>query len=165
MNRFAVVLFLSPLSITTAAACDEKVLPELADRYMAAALSPDCESRLRVLGAPGGWIDACNRALSEPNPEEKKEFARRTSFHYTRLVEVDGSWLAEGTLRQPDPYVFQAEIDRRFGCGFGSGGWTDYRPPDHTCEPIDWSAIPIVETRAGVVFRCAENAWRVQDLE
>ena len=161
MRDSAAFLLALILPGVSAAACDEKVLPDLTNRYMAASLSPACDKDLEALGAPPGWLRECKRGLIGPNANYRRQFALRSSFRFTGLTQVGDLWLGEGVLQHPDPHLYLAEVDRRLGCD----GWTDYRSPNATCDPIDWDRIPMTEIKSGAVFTCESNKWRVHDVD
>ena len=81
------------------------------------------------------------------------------------VVGIEGGTVAvssptPGTVRKPDPIQFDAQLRYRASCG----GWTNYAPPDQNCGPIDWSLVPMIEERSGVILECIDSKWRVVDL-
>jgi hypothetical protein len=141
--------------------CPEGAAREVSESHMAALLSTDCEARLTDLSAPPGWIRECRRGLQPPHSDHKAEFARRTEFHFSRLVQSGTTWVAVGRLRGPDPVEFDSILAGQAFCG---ASWTSYRPDGQDCS-LDWSAIPVREYEGGVPLVCKGKHWVVSDLE
>jgi hypothetical protein len=141
--------------------CDPEAAREISERHMAAALSADCEGRLTDLSAPPTWILECRRSLQGPNIDAKIEFARRTTFRFSRLRNSGPNWMAVGILQGPDPAAVESVLSSQIFC---DAAWTSYRPEGQKCG-VDWSSIPVKEREGGVPLACEHNQWMVIDLE
>ena len=156
-----IVTFLVATPGSVLAACDLEAARELSERHMAALLSGNCEELLTDLSAPPSWIRVCRRGLQPPNTDEKVEFARRTTFQFSRLIQSGPYSMAVGVLQGPDPDVFDSILTSQMFC---NAEWTSYRPAGQECG-VDWSAIPVKEYEGAVPLACENKQWKVRELE
>jgi hypothetical protein len=143
------------------AQCTSEAARVLSERYMGALLASDCEVRLASLSAPESWLRECRRSLKSPSSALKIEFAQRTSFRYTQLMQTGSDWMAAGILRGPSPAAFNSVLTRNTFC---EASWTSYRPKEQECS-ADLSAIPVEEYEGGVPLVCEGERWTVGQLE
>jgi len=141
--------------------CDPEAAREPSERHMAALFSADCEEKLTDLSAPQSWLRACRRGLQPPGTDEKIEFARRTTFHFSKLIQSGQYWMAVGVLQGPDPDVFDSILTDQMFC---DAEWTSYRPAGQECG-VDWSAIPVKQYEGAVPLACENKQWKVRELE
>ena len=162
MKKFFVcVALVAVVSGQVHARCTPEAARVLSERYMVALLASDCEARLASLSAPESWLRECRRSVQPPNSALKVEFAQRTSFRYTQLIQSGPDWMAAGILRGPSPDAFNSVLTRNTFC---EASWTSYRPKDQECG-VDLSAIPVEEYAGGVPLVCEGERWTVGQFE